>query len=511
MSYSLQQIKLQAKAELERRKRLGLIQEEALEAPEEWQEWVKEIFPKDVSGSFAQRHIDLMCWIWAIKKGIRPPPFIAIWPRGGGKTTLAELSVVAIGARDIRAYVWYVRETQDQADINVMNIMDLLESSNIERYYPLLGAREIGKFGRPRAWRRNQLRTASGLTVDAIGFDTAVRGAKIKTDRPGYIILDDIDNKKDDYKVVTKKIQTLTTSILPSGSPDVAILGIQNLMINHGIFSMLAGIAEEKADFLINRIVSGPFPAIDNLDTEQQNGKQVIVGGTPTWDVQNLKVCQEDMDTWGYTSFMQEAQHEVEIVLGGIWNHIEFRRCDLKDVPDLVRGAVWCDPAVTSTDKSSNQGIVASGIGEDDIIYRLFAWEQIDTPEGVIKKAILKCFDLGFTEIGIETDQGGDVWRPAYKQVWNEMKKNGDVASDARMPKFRQAKAGAGHGSKIHRNQRMLLDYEQGRVVHVRGTHLALEKALKRFPIKPLDLADAAFWDWFDLRHRKKGWSRGMG
>jgi hypothetical protein len=422
---------------------------------------------------------------------------------------LAELSVVAIGARNVRPYIWYVRETQDQADINVMNIMDLLESSIIEKYYPLLGAREIGKFGRPRSWRRNRLRTASGLTVDAIGFDTAVRGSKIKTDRPGYIILDDIDNKKDTFTATKKKTETLTTSIFPSGSPDVAVLAIQNLMISHGIFAMLAGKAEEKADFLINRIISGPFPAVEGLDVEQINGRYTIVAGKPTWDVQNLAICQEDMDTWGYTSFMQEAQHQVEIVLGGIWDHVKFKRCDRKDVPDLVRGAVWCDPAVTSTDQSNNNGIVAGGIAEDDTIYKLFSWEGVDSPEGTIKKAILHCISLGFTEVGIETDQGGDVWRPAYKQVWSEMVKKGEVEPGTKMPIFRQANAGAGHGSKVHRNQGMLVDYEQGRVVHVRGTHLALEKALKRFPIKPLDLADADYWLWYHMRHRKRGWARG--
>ena len=289
------------------------------------------------------------------------------------------------------------------------------------------------------------------------------------------------------------------------------MLAIQNLMISHGIFSMLAGIAEEEADFLINRQLSGPFPAVEGLDVEQVGKRYKIINGKATWDVQNLEVCQEDIDTWGYTSFMQEAQHQVEIVLGGIWNHVNFTRCKWDDVPDLVRGGVWCDPAVTSTDKSNSNGITASGIGEDDIIYRLFAWEGIDSPEAVLRRAILKCLELGFTAVGVETDQGGDVWRPAYKQVWNELRKKGDVASDERMPTFLQDKAGAGYGSKVHRNQQMLVDYEHAKVVHVMGTHLALEKSLKRFPIKPLDLADAAFWDWNYLRNKKKGWSRGMG
>jgi hypothetical protein len=45
----------------------------------------------------------------------------------------------------------------------------------------------------------------------------------------------------------------------------------------------------------------------------------------------------------------------------------------------------------------------------------------------------------------------------------------------------------------------MLVSYEKGSIVHVIGTHEILERALKRFPNEPLDLADAAYWGWNDL------------
>jgi phage terminase large subunit-like protein len=71
------------------------------------------------------------------------------------------------------------------------------------------------------------------------------------------------------------------------------------------------------------------------------------------------------------------------------------------------------------------------------------------------------------------------------------------------MPRFKSAKAGAGHGSKTHRASQMLADYERGRIVHVTGTHRTLERALKRFPVKkPYDLVDASYWAWQDLMGR---------
>ena len=200
---------------------------------------------------------------------------------------------------------------------------------------------------------------------------------------------------------------------------------------------------------------------------------------------------------------------------GGIWDHIEFRHCNFGEIPDLVRGCVWVDPAVTATDQSDSMGIQADGIDSSGNIYRIFSWEQITSPESAIRKAILKALELGFDRVGVETDQGGDTWKSVYDQVCRKLGEEKpailfyppDPDEELRLkpfPKFASDKAGAGYGSKVERNSQMLTDYEHGRVIHVRGTHDVLERALKRFPLtKPLDLADASFWSWHDLRKPK--------
>lgn len=476
--------------------------------PISWRDWLTTLFSNYIYGGFAQRHIELWDWAWSIKGGVRPLPFVGIWPREGGKSTSAELATVALGARGIRHYAWYVRETQEQADGSVTNIMDMLESASIEQYYPQLAKRELGKYGRPRSWRRQRLRTASGFVVDAIGLDTARRGAKVKEKRPDFMIFDDIDGKHDSLKVTRKKIEIVTTSLLPAGAQDVAVLAIQNLIIPQGIFSRLAGMADEAADFLADRAVSGPYPAVENAEVEQQDGRFVLIDGNPTWSGQDLATCQQNIDTWGYSAWLQEAQHEVDAPPGGIWDHIEFQHCDWDDVPDLVRGCVWVDPAVTSTDQSDAMGIQADGIAENDKIYRFFSWEQVTSPEDALRRAILKCLELGFTTVGVETDQGGDTWLSVYYRAWEQLLATDQLPEDVRMPGFESDKAGAGYGSKVERNQRMLQDYERGQVIHVRGTHRALERGLKRFPrTKPFDLVDAAFWSWHHLR--EGGWHFG--
>ena len=510
-------------------------------APEKWREWLPLLFPRTFTAEFAPRQVEFWDWIDAIEPDEKPEPsaFFAIWPRESGKTTSAETAVCRVGARQSRNFVLYVRGTQDKANQSVQNIASKLESREIERYHPKLASRKMGKYGHSRGWRMDMLRTDSDFNVLALGLDAAVRGVKLDDYRPDLIIFDDIDAKHDTPKTIQKKIDIITTSIIPAGAKHCAYLGVQNLIHALSIFNT---IVEGEADFLHDRHVSGPHPAIVDLAYESKpEGGYRITGGRATWEAgQSLATCEKQINEWGLTSFLQEAQHEVE-ESGGVWEHIEFRRVEYDALPDFVDGQVWCDPAVTSTDDSDNNGIAAGGIDSDGKIYMVYGDERIDSPVGVIKRAILKAIEFGFSVVGIETDQGGDTWVSVYHQAWQEIVNGEDVSyiisietavadteidtsgyneqelkrADAfifrdgdwqllKRPKYKYAKAGAGHGSKVERNQRMLSDYELGRVLHVLGTHTATERALKRFPNKPLDLADAWYWCWWHLAKRRR-------
>lgn len=275
---------------------------------EGWKAWLRALFPSYVAGGFAPRHEMLWAWVWDIQRGVRPPPFIGVWPRGGGKSTSAELATVTIGARGVRSYVLYICETQDQADEHVSTIAGMLESAAIEAHYPALASRKVGKYGSSKGWRREQLRTASGFSVAGIGLDAARRGAKLDEYRPDLIIIDDVDDQDDTPHTTEKKLNTLTKSLLPAGSQDCAVLGIQNLVHAHSIFSRLV---DGRADFLTDRVISGPYKAVDGLQYEVRDGQPTITGGTPTWEGQSLEVAQQQMRTWGVAAFLSEGQQEV--------------------------------------------------------------------------------------------------------------------------------------------------------------------------------------------------------
>lgn len=290
-------------------------------APTDWEPWLAELFPQHVKHPFADRHKEFWDWCWGIDVDDSPRPFVGVWPRGGAKSTSAELGAAALGLRGRRRYALYVRETQEQADKSVGNIAALLESEAVARHYPDHADRMLSKFGSSLGWRRNRVRTAGGFTVDAIGLDTAARGIKVEEQRPDLIIFDDIDGKLDTAAATAKKIAIITTSLLPAGSANVAVMAIQNLIIPDGVFSRLV---DGRADFLADRIVSGPFPAVIGLKTEKvedpESGtlKDVITDGVASWEGQDLASCQTSINLFGLSAFLAECQHDVSARKEGV-------------------------------------------------------------------------------------------------------------------------------------------------------------------------------------------------
>lgn len=467
------------------------------ELERDWHTWLTRLFPDYCRAPFGEHHAEFWTWAWAIRSGRRPPPFVGIWPRGGAKSTSAELGVVAIGARGQRRYGLYICETQEQADDHVANIAALLETPALARAYPQLAARMVGKYGNSKGWRRNRLRTNAGFTIDAIGLDSAARGVKLEDARPDFMVIDDIDGELDSADVTAKKSKTLTRKLIPAGASDLAVLAIQNLVHPDSIFAQLV---DGRADFLSDRHLSGPVPALRDLTYEQVDGRYRLVTGSPTWPGQDLDRCQEQVADMGLSAFLAECQHDVEPPSGGMFDHLDFQHIELGSVPDLVRVVVWVDPAVTDTKNSDSHGIQADGIDERGRLYRLFSWEQRASPVEALSKAITKAFELKAEHVGVETDQGGDTWSSVYREAMEQVLKRNPEFRFLRPPTFTYAKAGAGHGPKAHRASKMLVDYEGGRIFHVIGTHLVLEKALRRFPkTKPFDLVDVAYWSWYDL------------
>lgn len=329
--------------------------------PDNWCDWLEQKFPESVEARFAQHHEEYWNWLWEIEPDSDPAPFIGIWPRGGGKSTAAELGAAAFGIRGKRKYIIYLRDTQDRADDSVSNVAALLERAGVDR--------DVNKYGQSRGWRRNRVRAANGFTVDALGLDVAGRGVKLENQRPDVIIIDDVDARHDSQRITEKKIATITDSLLPAGTSNVAVVFIQNLIIPNGVASRLA---DGRADFLSGRIVSGPHPAVRYLVTEKQEQpdgslRDVIKSGIASWAGQSLEVCQQLIDRLGLSAFIRECQHRVQEREGALLTRDTFNETRVGKAPDLMRVVIGVDPS----GGSEEIGIVVVGKGRDGHGYTL--------------------------------------------------------------------------------------------------------------------------------------------
>ena len=296
--------------------------------------------------SMADRHLEFWRWVFGLRLGQAQHAFVSVWSRGGGKSTSVELAVAQVARRRTRRYGLYVSETQLQADTHVGNVGQMLEQIGIER--------SVTKYGSIRSWRRNRL-IAKGFALDAFGLDVALRGSKIDEMRPDFIVVDDVDGAHDSPGVIAKKIHTITHSLLPAGATSLAVLAVQNLPNLNGVFAQLA---DGRAEWLMDRQVSGPYPAVEGLEVEreqQDDGPTLwrIVAGEPTWEGQNLVDCEAQINTFGLRAFLSESQHEGHKV-GGLFDRDWFEIVD--GFPHEARLVRFWDMAGRNKKPGANPG-----------------------------------------------------------------------------------------------------------------------------------------------------------
>lgn len=295
--------------------------------------WLEGNFPHVCGSGFAPRHIRLWKWLEALRPGVSPKAFVAAWPRGGGKSTTVELACARLCVTLKRRFVLYVSESQAQANKHVGSIATLLENLGVER--------SVNPYGVARGWRMDMLRTANGFNVLALGLDASSRGIKLDEFRPDMIVLDDIDGLHDSAEITAKKAETITNTVLPTGSTDVAVLFVQNVIAED---SLMAQLIDGRADWLQDKEPVSVEPAIVDpqfTSAPEPDGTKrwVVTGGTPTWEGQSIVACQKLIGLIGLQAFLRESQHEVRGAHGIFFDIEKIHWIAPHEVPEGLR---WC-------------------------------------------------------------------------------------------------------------------------------------------------------------------------
>lgn len=419
-----------------------------------WDEWLRDEFPEYVVAPFAPRHLKLWEWIDALVPGERPRPKVDFWPRGGAKSSTAELGCTWAGRQSRRRFGLYVSGTQDQADKHVQSIATHFERLKIER--------AVNEYGASKGWTRQLLRTSQGFNVLSIGLDKGVRGVKLDELRPDFIILDDVDSRHDSPVLVEKKIATITESILPAGSHDCAVLFVQNIIHKD---SVAAQLANGTAEFLLDRLPATIEPAAHDLVLErepQEDGtvRYRAVSGRTTWDGQTLDIITQQVNTWGRRAFLREAQHVVKGDENGLWKMArDIEPFRVKQAPDLARVVVAIDPSATS--EGDEAGIMVGGRTDSGHAYILADKSLQGSPRQWATVAVNAYHDYKADRLVAESNNGGDMVAVVISTVEGA-------------PRVKLIHASRSKQTRAEPVQNL---YEQGLVHHV-GTFDALEDEL---------------------------------
>lgn len=474
-------------------------------SPANWQDRIPLIYSDYLWYDFSQPHTELWQWGSSIDIDSAPPPFVALWARDRGKSTHAEILISDLAARGKRKYCMYVCETQTQADKHVSTIARILESSAMLEYFPDVGKPRLSTNGN-RTWNRQMLTAENGFSVEAIGLDKAVRGHKIDWTRPDLIIFDDIDGKHDTEAATKKKEGTITSSILPAGAHNCAILFAQNLIHYDSIAHRLSKKPNESgaADYLTNRIISGPHKAVENLEykfqqQEDDSYRWVITNGRSLWQGFTIEVCENELNRSGPTSYEIESQHEVDTDNpNALLTTEQINSTRVTGHPDLYRIGIGVDPS----GGAGQCGIVAGGLARMGREVHGYTLGDFSTPMGASSltwgEAVLRAYySLGADVIFVERNFGGDM---AANTIRTAVLRNeaGHIILEGKHVKIQEVNASRG---KAVRAEPVATSFELGRIHHV-GYFAELQKEWTKWVPGEGDSPnrlDAEVWLWTGL------------
>jgi hypothetical protein len=272
-----------------------------------WREWLASVEPGfDIEG-LSPEHIKLWEWSESLRDGVKPPAFLADWPRGYGKTSTLRLILLRLCVTKRRRFALVVSSLQESANRTVDALREYFAKQGI--------GRKEDQYGASLGWRASTLRTACGFTIVAVGLDVAsVRGINLQGERPGFIGPDDIDKLDESVEQTEKNYRVLTQTVIPAGSTDAAVLFVQNEIHAN---SVMARLVSGEADALRHRIVSKAV-AVDGLQLgsrpnpiEGQPDLYTIVGGKSTWPGRPLSYWESLLNESGEQAFRREMQHEL--------------------------------------------------------------------------------------------------------------------------------------------------------------------------------------------------------
>lgn len=316
-----------------------------------------------------------------------------------------------------------------QAEGHLASFKNELDSNALLRVDdPKLCTPARRRSGTSVADRAGMLRTSAGFTFAARGIDTAVLGLKVDEERPGVLIMDDVEPDESNYSAdqAVKRLTTVTDSILPLNIyASVFMIGTVTMpgSIMHQHVKHAAGV--ETAEW----IKAEKFQAhhyrpilVDDDGTERSIWPH-------KWPLSWLL-------SFRYTrSFAKNYDNDPMAREGAYWRREDFQYGE----PAGRRATRWIlavDPAVTSKKTSDFTGLAVVGllpeqrkrpdrvhprglvVNESGVVIRFSTGVRLTgqhLKEYVVTRILVDYPEI--REIVIETNQGGDLWKDVFTGI----------------------------------------------------------------------------------------------
>jgi predicted phage terminase large subunit-like protein len=382
-------------------------------------------------------------------------------PRATGKSTwwLKILPMWAAAHGHIKFAAIFADSTP-QARQHAMSFRRELEHNELlRRDFPDLCTPARRSGGVTESNAQDLIIMASGFSMMSKGIDSSALGMKIGDQRPDLLLIDDPEPDEANYSAdqAIKRLGTITDAILP--------LNIFARVVYSGTVTMVDSIAHQMIKHLKG---VEPQDWITEQKIQVHHHEAILVGDDGTerslWE-----------HKWPLT-FLKEIEHTRQYaknyandpmgIDGAYWNKDDFTYGE--DFP--TRLIISIDPAVTVKESSDYTGVAVVGFCAGTRRATVFEALQLKLgPDQLRSKLIRMCEEYeGVSEIIIETNQGGDLWRRILHDM--PVKVKPVVASI----------------KKEIRASYALQFYQRGRVLHAKPLR-GLEEQMVGFPRAPYD------------------------
>jgi hypothetical protein len=137
-------------------------------------------------------------------------------PRGSGKSAWISLAYpLWCGLHGLEPYILLLSDTSAQATKFLEAIkQELEENSSLQHVYP-----KVARQG--PVWRKNEIRLCNGVSIEALGTGSKIRGRKNRSHRPSLVIIDDPQNGEhvSSAPMRERSWSWLTRDVLSVGDP----------------------------------------------------------------------------------------------------------------------------------------------------------------------------------------------------------------------------------------------------------------------------------------------------